>query len=83
MDKSKRIQHIEAKKENFRIKVTTYIQGDLKNKFTNDCIYRGVTEADMARDIFDVFYSTIKCNPCLLGKSMFEIKEYIKNQHKL
>lgn len=49
-----------SKKEQFKIRVTTFIQGELKNNFMSDCIKRGITEADMARDIIDTYYSTIK-----------------------
>lgn len=80
---NKRLCHIEKKQKQFKIKITSYIKGDLKNKFTSDCINRKVTEADMVRDVLDVYYNAIKCNPCLVDKSVFEIKTYIKDKLRL
>ena len=80
---NKRLCHIENKQKQFKIKVTSYIQGELKNNFTSDCIKRNVTEADMIRDVLDVYYNAIKCNPCLTNKSVFEIKTFIKDKLRL
>ena len=65
------------KREEFKIRVTTFIQGDLKNQFMDDAIKRGICEADLARDIIDVYYSTIKQSKSLNGKEIPEIKKYL------
>lgn len=65
------------KKDNFRIRVTTHIQGDLKNSFMCDCIRRGITEADLARDIFDVYYMTLRNAPHIANREIPEIKNWI------
>lgn len=72
-----------SKKEQFKIRVTTFIQGELKNNFMSDCIKRGITEADMARDIIDTYYSTIKQHQWLAEKEIPEIKNYIREKVRL
>ena len=72
-----------SKKERFRIRASTYIQGDLKNYFMDDCIKRGITEADLLRDIMEIYYSTIKIKPHLIEKEMMEVKQFIINKIKL
>lgn len=72
-----------SKKEQFKIRVTTFIQGELKNNFMSDCIKRGITEADMARDIIDTYYSTIKQHQWLSEKEIPEIKNYIREKVRL
>lgn len=71
------------KKDNFKIRVTTQIQGDLKNSFMCDCIRRGITEADLARDIIDVYYMTLRNAPYMTEKEIPEIKNWIINKIKL
>lgn len=65
------------KRDNFKIRVTTFIQGDLKNAFMCDCIKRGITEADLARDIIDVYYMTLRNAPQVAEKEIPEIKNWI------
>lgn len=71
------------KKNQFKIRVTTFIQGDLKNNFMDDCIKRGITEADMARDIIDTYYCVMKQQPFLVEKEIPEIKNWIIKNIKL
>jgi len=72
-----------SKKEKFRIRASTYIQGDLKNYFMDDCIKRGITEADLLRDILEIYYSTIRMKPYLFEKEMTEVKKFINDRIKL
>lgn len=72
-----------TKKDQFKIRVTTFIHGDLKNSFMCDCIKRGITEADMARDIIETYYTVIKLQPFLAEKEIPEIKNWIKERIKL
>lgn len=71
------------KKEKFKIRITTFIQGELKNTFMSDCIKRGITEADLARDIIDAYYSIVKKQPYLIEKELPEIKNFIIANIKL
>ena len=64
-------------------RVTTRITGDLKNCFMNDCLKRGVSEAQMARDIIETYYTVIKQQPFLAEKEIPEIKNWIKDRIKL
>ena len=70
------------KKDHFKIRVTTFIQGDLKNSFMCDCIKRGITEADLARDIIDIYYMTLRNQPMLAEKEIPEIKNWIIDKIK-
>lgn len=72
-----------VKRDKFKIRVTTFITGELKNNFMNDCIKRGITEADMARDIIETYYSVMSLNKFLCEKEIPEIKNWITNRIKL
>jgi hypothetical protein len=49
----------------------------------NDCIKRGITEADMARDIIQTYYDVIRLQGFLAEKEIPEIKNWIVNNIKL
>ena len=68
------------KRDNFKIRVTTFIQGDLKNALMSYCIKRGITEADLARDIIDVHYMTLRNAPQVAEKEIPEIKNWISDK---
>jgi len=72
-----------TKKNQFKIRITTFVQGDLKNSFMNDCIKRGITEADMARDIIQTYYDVIRLQGFLAEKEIPEIKNWIVKNIKL
>lgn len=57
------------KSKQFKIKVTSYIQGEVKNKFMNDCIKRGVTECALVKEIIILHYA-------MTSKYMVEGKEF-------
>ena len=48
---------VEKKSESFKIKVTTYIQGSVKNKFIEELKSKGITEAQLARDIIELHFN--------------------------
>lgn len=48
----------------------------------NDLIKRGITEADLARDIIDIYYNTLKHSGNLIEKEIPEIKNYIVEKIK-
>jgi hypothetical protein len=50
-------RNVNKKAESFRIKVTTYIQGSIKNKFVEELIAKGITEAELARQIIEQHFS--------------------------
>jgi len=79
----KNLDHQQGKKEKFKIRVTTFIQGELKNNFMKDCIKRGITEADMARDIIATYYLVVNQKPDLIEKETSEIKKYIIGKLRL
>jgi hypothetical protein len=78
----KNLDHQLVKKEKFQIRVTTFLRGDLKNSFLNDCIKRGITEADLARDIMEIYYATMKLHPYMLEKEIPAIKNFITDRIK-
>lgn len=53
---------IDKKKEQYQIKVTTYIKGPLKDAFINDVLNSGLKEAELARKIIMDYYAKQKCN---------------------
>jgi hypothetical protein len=63
------------KAKQYKIKVTSYIQGEVKTKFMNDCIRRGVTECTLIKEIIVLHYA-------MTSKYMLEGKEFndIKRQ---
>jgi hypothetical protein len=84
--------YLKTKRACFSVKVTTTldsqrvqtsIHGELKNKFFDDCIKRNVTEAEMARNIIEAYYSIVGQQKYLVEKEMTEIKKYIIEKIKL
>ena len=47
------------KKDDYQVKITTYIKGSIKNKFIRDVEEKGTTEAELAREIFRKYYETM------------------------
>lgn len=47
---------LEKKSTLFKIKITTYIKGALKNKFIDDLRTKGITEAELGRQIIESHY---------------------------
>ena len=50
------------KAEQYRIKVTTYIQGETKNNFLTELNAKGLTEAELTRQIIAEHYANKKGN---------------------
>ena len=71
------------KKQKFKIRVTTFLQGELKNKFMDDCIKRDVQESELAGEIIKAYYSMLSEMPSMQQKEIPEIKNYIINKIKL
>lgn len=40
----------------YKIRVTSYIKGSLKNKFIKDCLDRDMNEVEMSNHIFETYY---------------------------
>lgn len=71
------------KKENYDVRVTTFLHGTNKDHFLNDCIRREFNESKMAQFIIDTYYSIISNQPVLMGKEPNEIKKFIIDRIKL
>ena len=80
------------KNKSYSVKVTTYLEGErvttrvkgaLKNDFFEDCIKRDFTESQMAKYIFEVYYSLIHTQPFLVEKEIPEIKNFLIDRIKL
>jgi len=44
----------------YQVKATTYLKGNVKNDFMGDCILRGITEANLLREIVVLHYDIMK-----------------------
>lgn len=73
-----RTSEIQSHKKSLPLaKVTTRLSGKIKDNFFTDAIQREVPENELARKIFDIYYSIIEINPKLRGKEFSEIKKEI------
>ena len=79
----KLLDKLSEKKENFNVRVTTFIHGSVKNDFLNDCIKRDFNEAKMASQIIDTYYSVLQANPNIAQMEMLEVKKYIIEKIKI
>lgn len=61
------------KQKKFRITITTRIRGELKNKFMHDCFLKGISEAELAREIIELHYKLVE-HYNLQGKDFEQIK---------
>lgn len=71
------------KKECFAVRTTTFIKGNVKNQFLNDCIKRECNESKMAAIIIDTYYTVVNSCDDLSGKETNAIKQYIIDKIKL
>lgn len=76
-------KHLNGKKEQFAIRVTSRIRGSIKNSFLEDCIKRELHESKMAAHIIEIYYSVVSEVPHLKDKEMIEVKNYIKDKIRL
>lgn len=83
INKDQLMDSLLKKKENFNVRVTTFIHGSTKNQFLDDCIKRDFNESKMASHIIDVYYSTMNSNNNLSKMEMLDIKKYIIDKIKL
>lgn len=65
------------KKVNYKVKVTTRIKGDCKNKFIDHCIKTGLYESCIAAHIISVYVDILDQHPELKDKELPEIKQFI------
>lgn len=66
----------------FRVKVTTYIKGPLKNRFLEDCLRKKRLEVVVARNIFDLHYAILEVLPECGGMEFTALKQYIIDKIK-
>jgi len=71
---------IRVKMMSFKVKITSYLKGKLKNAFMLDCIKRQTYEGDLIRQIVDLHYHIIEICPELKNKSFYEIKNLMKGK---
>ena len=75
--------YIRLKMLAFKIKATTYLNGQTKNSFMLDCLKRGNNECENLRQIVTLHYNIMNDNPNLKDKKFNEIKDYINENIKL
>jgi hypothetical protein len=73
----KKNDHLVNKRTDFRVKITTYTHGKLKNDFIDDCIKRNDMESSHARNIINLYYSVMDEFPHLKEKEFSEIKLFL------
>ena len=74
---------LNAKKDKYKIRITTTVKGELKNKFVSNCEKRDVKESDLARDIINLHYFIIQKIPRSEYMGLDELKNSISLFHKL
>ena len=72
----KSYDRLEDKKDEYCIKVTSYIKGAIKNSFIEECQRRGERESEVARQIIVMHFALLKRHPELKGKEFSEIQEF-------
>jgi hypothetical protein len=81
-DKRKAV--LNYKKEVYKVRVTTYLQSNLKNIFLDDCISKRKIEAAAAKQIIDIHYAIIDELPPFVATLDFkELKKYLIDKIKL
>lgn len=74
---------LKYKRENlFRVRVTTYIKGSVKNSFIDDCLRKRQLEVVVARNILDIHYCIIEKFPELKDMEFSAMKKYIIDKIK-
>lgn len=73
-------EQIRNKMMAFKIKITSYLKGSLKNRFMLDCLKRNTYEGDIIRNIIELHYVVMDSTPELKGKTFYEAKEYFKTR---
>ena len=70
-------QKLTAKKEQYNIRITTFVKGTTKNDFIDDCLKRGIGESQNAKQIIQLHYKIISVMPSFKGKEFSEIYKLI------
>lgn len=61
----------------YTVKVTSYISGNTKNRFLNDCIIRGVTESDLTKEILKLHYAVLDKHNIVEAKEFCDLLKII------
>lgn len=81
MKNPKDLEKLESKHKekikSYTVKVTSYISGNAKNRFLNDCIVRGVTESDLTKEIIKLHYALIDSHNIVEAKEFCELLKII------
>lgn len=67
----------------YKIRVTSYIKGTMKNAFIKDCLDKGMNEVQMSKHIFDTYYFIQTSIHNFDKISPNKIKDYLKARIKL
>lgn len=78
----KKHDHLTAKRVEFSVRVTTNLNGRLKNLFIDDALHRNDMESCHARNIIELYYSVLSEFPDLESKEFPEIKYAIISRMK-
>lgn len=73
---------LELKKLSYLVRVTTFIKGNTKNDFINDCVMRSVGESQNAKQIIKLHYDLLNTIPELKGKEFCDMIKIINSRQK-
>jgi len=67
----------------YKIRVTSYIKGTMKNSFIKDCLDKGMNEVQMSKHIFETYYFIQSSIHNFDKIEPNKIKDYLKARIKL
>ena len=76
-------ERIIKKGSGYKIRVTAYIKGSLKNNFIKDCLDKGMNEVQMSKHIFETYYFIQSSIHNFDKIEPNKIKDYLKARIKL
>jgi hypothetical protein len=78
-----KIKRIIKKGTTYKVKVTTYLKGSIKNKFIKDCLDKKFSESQMGNHVFDTYYYLQESIHNFEKIEPNKIKDYLKARIKL
>ena len=77
------IDRLIKKGTSYKIRVTSYLKGTIKNKFVKDCLDKGYNESQMSNHIYETYYYIQDSIHNFDKISPNKIKDYLKARIKL
>jgi transcriptional regulator with XRE-family HTH domain len=77
------IERLIKKGTSYKIRVTSYLKGTLKNKFIKDCLDKGYNESQMSNHVYETYYFIQESIHNFEKIEPNKIKDYLKARIKL